>query len=167
LFDHLYDFHFWIRIILAIVCGFTVGIERQLKGKPVGVRTSILICLGTMTFMRLGMHIGDDMIIGQTDPTRTLGQIITGVGFLGAGVIMNLRGTVIGVTSAAVVWLLAAIGCAIGIDRFDFAVVMAILSTSILVGVQFLETKTKLFRKEVHDESGIMKKNPQYEKEFL
>ena len=68
---------FWYRLGTAILCGGIIGLERQLRGKAAGIRTSILICLGTVTYIRLGILIGGD----HQDPTRTLGQVITGVGF--------------------------------------------------------------------------------------
>src|SRR5690606_18027030 len=96
---------FWIRVAAAFFCGGVVGLERQLRGKPAGIRTSVLICLGTCFFVVLG-----SVFVGPgEDPTRVLGQVVTGIGFLGAGVILTRESNVLGVTSAATIWMLAAI----------------------------------------------------------
>ncbi|MDH5298939.1 MAG: MgtC/SapB family protein, partial [Desulfobulbaceae bacterium] len=94
---------FWMHIGLTILCGGIIGLERQLRGKAAGIRTSILICLGTQAFVSLSAAIG----FGNAayDPSRVLGQVVTGIGFLGAGVIMGKEGTVKGVTSAAIIWV--------------------------------------------------------------
>ena len=93
-------------ICTAILCGLIIGLERQLSDKPAGIRTSILICLGTYVFVSaIQLVQGSDI-----DPTRIIGQIITGIGFIGAGVILTRGGIVIGITSASVIWLLAGIG---------------------------------------------------------
>jgi putative Mg2+ transporter-C (MgtC) family protein len=91
---------FWLRIGTAIFCGGIIGLERQLRGKAAGIRTSILICLGTQLFVGLGSSFGGERV----DPTRVLAQVVTGIGFLGGGVILAREGAVIGVTSAAVIW---------------------------------------------------------------
>lgn len=131
---------FWLRIGVAMLCGTIVGFERQMRGKPAGMRTSVLICLGTAIFMRVGI----EQTSGQADPTRVLGQIVTGVGFLGGGVILTQNGLVRGVTSAAVVWVLAGVGAAIGADRFLEAISLAGTTVAVLLGVEALE---KLMRK--------------------
>ena len=126
---------FALQAATAFVCGGLVGIERQLRGKPIGIRTAILICLATQVFVRLGVGLEGE----GADPTRVLGQVVTGVGFLGAGVIVARGGAVHGVTSAAVVWMLAAIGCTIGFGRPVEGLALAGLTVSILIGVRILE----------------------------
>src|SRR5690348_13255540 len=81
---------FWTQVGMAVLCGAVLGLERQLRGKPAGMRTSILICLGTVMFMRFG----DQLAAHIGDPARTLGQIVNGIGFLGAGVIFAEGGLV-------------------------------------------------------------------------
>ena len=127
---------FWIRFGVAVLAGGLIGVERQVRGKPVGVRTSILICLGTAIFVGLGVGMGGD----QADPTRVLGQVVTGVGFLGAGVILARGGVVTGVTTAAVIWMLAAIGSLIGLALYSGALVLALLTVALLAGVTLLES---------------------------
>ena len=125
----------FLRVAAAVVCGGLVGLERQMRGKPIGIRTGILICLATASFVELGVAVQGT----RGDPTRVLGQVVTGVGFLGAGVILSRGGEVIGVTSASVVWLLAAIGSAIGLGRLGEAVTLALAAVGLLTGVRLLE----------------------------
>jgi len=139
------DHPFWIRILFTVVCGFIIGIERQMKGKPVGIRTSILICMGTMLFIYLGIQIQ-----GGTEVARVLGQVITGIGFLGGGVIMTRGDIVSGVTSAAIVWLLAGIGAAIGFQLYNVAFTICLVALSILIGVERLEDVFKKLQQGVH-----------------
>ncbi len=97
-------------LLLAIVLGGAVGLERELRGKAAGLRTNILICVGAALFTELSITMAD----GSGDPARIAAQIVTGVGFLGAGTILRSRGGVTGLTSAATIWLVAAIGMAVG-----------------------------------------------------
>jgi len=136
----------WQGIACASVAGGMIGLERQLLGKPVGIRTAILITLGAYVFMRLGsLDAGTGV-----DSTRILGQIITGIGFLGAGVIMTRDGVVLGVTSAAAIWMLAAIGAAIGKGLYHQGMVLAVVAVLVLVGVDYMEDKLKSLQRGVH-----------------
>ena len=137
---------FWIGVGVAVFCGGILGIERQIRGKPAGIRTSILICLATSIFVHLGRATGDATI----DPTRVLAQVVTGVGFLGAGVIMAREGLVVGVTSAAVIWILASIGCLIGFGKFVSAVAISVISMAILTGIELLEKSIHHLRSGFH-----------------
>jgi putative Mg2+ transporter-C (MgtC) family protein len=123
-----------------------VGLERQLRGKPAGIRTSSLICIGTSMFVYLGRQLEGD----HSDPARVVGQVVTGIGFLGAGVIMTRNGLLTGVTSAAVIWILAAAGASIGLGRFGMALVVSAVSVAVLVGVEQLERAFSGLRRGVH-----------------
>ena len=147
--NDIYDMTFWSRIIFSIICGFIIGLERQIRGKTTGIRTCILICLGTMLFIYLSLSLE-----GGRETARVLGQVVTGIGFLGAGVIITRGDVVSGVTSASVVWLLAGIGAAIGFKRYDVAVVMTFVAFSVLVGVEWLEEVWKELRQGVHRRKG-------------
>jgi putative Mg2+ transporter-C (MgtC) family protein len=125
--------HFWLQILLVVACSATIGLERQLSGKPAGVRTSVLVCVGTFVFVYLSQELPG------SDPTRVLGQVVTGIGFLGAGLILSKGGLVKGVTSAAVIWVLAAIGAAVGLNRAGIAAVLAGVTVLTLTGVPLLE----------------------------
>jgi putative Mg2+ transporter-C (MgtC) family protein len=144
---------FWIAIGVAVLCGGIVGFERQMRGKPAGIRTNILVCLGTAIFVKLST-----LYSGQNaDMTRVLGQVVTGIGFLGAGVILARGGRVKGVTSAAVIWTLAGIGAMIGFGLFAPAIALAVVTVGILTVVEYLELSFHWFRREdrVHrDESA-------------
>lgn len=137
---------FWLRIGATLLCGGIIGMERQLRGKPAGIRTSILICLGTYIFVALATALD----IVNMDPSRVLGQVVTGIGFIGAGVIMSKEGLVTGVTSAAVIWVLAGIGAAIGLDRLELAVAFTAVTVGVLVGVELLEETFQRLRRGGH-----------------
>ena len=127
---------FWLRVGTAILCGAAIGIERQLRGKASGVRTCILVCLGTEVFIALGASFPTSV----ADPARVLGQVITGIGFLGAGLILSRDGRVLGVTSAAIIWMLAGLGAAIGLGYIRAAIVLTLITLVVLIGVEALET---------------------------
>ena len=122
-----------------MVSGGLIGWERQTLGKPVGIRTAILVCLGTYVFVTVGALVTEQV----SDPSRVLGQVVTGIGFLGAGVMMSKEGTVVGVTSAAVIWIIAAIGVLIGCDYPFIGIKLALLTICILVGVNYCENSIK------------------------
>ena len=141
---------FWITVGMATACGGIVGLERQLRGKPAGVRTSILICLSTTIFIHLGTYVTE----GLADPTRVLGQIVTGIGFLGAGVIISREGTVTGVTTAAVVWTLAAIGATIGFGHYYGALALSLVTVIVLWVMDVLEERVSaIFGRGAHKPS--------------
>lgn len=131
---------------MALLCGGLLGLERQLRGKPAGIRTSCLICMGTAVFIRLGAGLTSI----EGDPGRTLGQVVTGIGFLGGGVILSHGGHIRGMTSAAVIWLLACVGAAIGLGFFAQALAITLVSLLVLIGVQSLERTFRQLRRGVH-----------------
>lgn len=137
---------FWIPVAVTILCGSMIGLERQLRGKPAGIRTSILICLGTEIFISLGSIVNS----GGPDSSRVLGQVVTGIGFIGAGVIMGKEDIVRGVTSAAIIWVLAGIGALIGLGYPGAAIVLTIVTVCVLLGVEFLESTFLKLRRGVH-----------------
>jgi putative Mg2+ transporter-C (MgtC) family protein len=143
---------FWVMVGVAALCGAIVGLERQLHGKPAGIRTSIMICLGTGVFIRIGM------MVNQTgaDPTRILSNVIVGVGFLGAGVMMAREGLVTGVTSAAVIWALAGIG----FEQYWSGIALSVVTVLLLVGIEILERTILPLRKGdyAHDVRGWLTK---------
>ena len=98
-----------LQLGLAVILGGAVGLERELGGKPAGLRTNILICMGSVLYTKLSISLG---VAG--DHSRVAAQIVTGVGFIGAGTILHARGAVVGLTSAATIWVVAAIGVALG-----------------------------------------------------
>jgi hypothetical protein len=97
------------KLFIAILIGGGIGLERELKNKPAGLRTNILICLGSALLMDLSMGIA---ATHGGDPGRIAAQVVTGIGFLGAGTILHTRGQITGLTSAATIWVVAALGLA-------------------------------------------------------
>ena len=143
----------WQSIATAILCGSIIGTERQLRGKPVGIRTSSLIVLGTYIFIAASLAIsanltGPEKVV--TDPSRIIGQVITGIGFLGAGVMLTRDGVVWGVTSAATIWALASIGVCIAIGYSLVAIKLSLVIIGVLVGVDLLEQYSQMFTRGVH-----------------
>lgn len=145
---------FWTIVGAAVLCGMIIGFERQIQGKPAGIRTSVLICLGSSLFVALGVEHTSE----NTDATRVLGQIVTGIGFLGAGVILAREGIVIGVTSVATIWVLAAVGAMIGFERYIEGITIASITVALLVGIGLLEGKYQILRRGVHAKSKNNKK---------
>ena len=106
-----------LQLGLATLLGGVIGLERELGGKPAGLRTNILICIGSVLYTHLSLAMltaSTGVIPAGTDTTRVAAQIVTGVGFIGAGTILHARGAVVGLTSAATIWVVAAIGIALG-----------------------------------------------------
>jgi putative Mg2+ transporter-C (MgtC) family protein len=130
--------HPWSPILLAVVaalCGAWVGVERQHKEKPAGVRTMALIALGSCAFTLIGFAFASN----TGDSGRVAAQIVTGIGFLGGGVL--LRGTtgIHGVTTAATVWLVAAMGMVVGAGYAGAGAGLAFLARAVLIFVDRLE----------------------------
>jgi putative Mg2+ transporter-C (MgtC) family protein len=136
----------WAGIFSAMLSGTIIGTERQILGKPVGIRTSMLICVGTYVFVAIANSVNSD----ATDPSRIIGQVVTGIGFLGAGVMLSRDGLIYGVTSAAAIWVLAAIGVTIGSHHYLTGIRLAVLAVIILVGVDMLEGTFKALQQGVH-----------------
>ena len=117
------------RLLLAAGLGAAVGVEREYRQKPAGLRTNILIAVGSALFTILSL----EMTKGVGDTSRVAGQIVTGIGFLGGGAIMRYRDTVHGMTTAATIWVNAALGIAAGDGQFGLATFTAALTLVVLV----------------------------------
>jgi putative Mg2+ transporter-C (MgtC) family protein len=122
-------------VLLAVLCGGAVGLEREMRGKAAGLRTNILICVGATMFTQLSIEIPS----GGGDPGRIAAQIVTGVGFIGAGTILHSRGAVSGLTSAATIWVVAAIGVALGSGAVLEGVGVTLLLILVLRGLGWAE----------------------------
>ena len=125
--------------LIAVVCGGAVGLERELRGKAAGLRTNILICVGATLFTQLSMEVG----ASGGDPGRIAAQIVTGVGFIGAGTILHSRGAVTGLTSAATIWVVAAIGVALGAGAVFEGVGVTLLLLFVLRGLGWAEGQVR------------------------
>lgn len=127
-----------LQLALAVLLGGAIGLERELAGKPAGLRTNILICVGAMLFTLMSIQLAFEGP-GHGDPTRVAAQIATGVGFIGAGTILHARGAVTGLTSAATIWVVAAIGMAVGAGKYVEALGTALLVMLVLYGLGYVE----------------------------
>ena len=116
------------RLLLAAALGGIVGLEREVSGKPAGLRTNLLICTGAALLTELSIavaRLADPA--ARADPARIAAQIVSGIGFLGAGTIIQARGSVVGLTTAATLWVVAAIGMAVGARAYVEAVGTTVL----------------------------------------
>jgi putative Mg2+ transporter-C (MgtC) family protein len=132
------------HLLLASVIGGAIGWEREHAHKPAGLRTHVLICVGAALLTDLSVRVA-----AQTpgaDPARIAAQIVTGVGFLGAGTIMQARGSVMGLTTAATMWVVAALGMAVGFGAVMEAVGTAFLVLVALIPLRTLEERAKARR---------------------
>jgi putative Mg2+ transporter-C (MgtC) family protein len=127
-----------LRLLFALGVGGLIGIEREVKGKPAGMRTNMLMCMGSCLMMILSIEVlARDGRLG--DPTRIASQIMTGIGFIGAGTIIHSRLSVAGLTSAATLWFVAAIGLVAGWGDYFLAATATVLiigTLTILSGVE-------------------------------
>lgn len=120
-------------MLVSVLCGGLLGVEREYQNKSAGLRTIVLICLGSTVFTMVSQRIG-----GSDD--RIAANIITGIGFIGAGVIFKENFNVKGLTTAAVIWIAAAIGMLIGIREYDIAYVLSFIVLVVLSGFAKLES---------------------------
>lgn len=118
------------HLAVAIACGFLIGLERQWKHKAAGMRTNILVALGAAIFVIVSVLLKTE----NTDVTRIVSQIVTGVGFLGAGLIFRERSSVHGLTTAATIWCTSAVGSLAGFGYFY----EAIIATAFILVVNLL-----------------------------
>ena len=143
-----------LKLLIATVLGGAIGFEREIAGKPAGLRTNILICVGAALFTHLSISIAQ---IGFTpdgrpygDTTRIAAQIVSGIGFLGAGAILHAHGAVVGLTTAATIWVVAAVGAAIGAGAYVEGVGTSALIILVLVGLRPVERKLLTRRRKVN-----------------
>lgn len=140
------------KVFFATVCGFAVGLERQLKSRPAGIRTAILVCTGSALFAATavllsrdlftqGYHTQAPVVPVVTDPGRIIAQIVSGVGFIGAGVIFKLKDRVAGITTAAFIWAICAIGIMIGLGGYLISLVLTAGLITCLLLIEKLENK--------------------------
>lgn len=132
-----------IRIALAALFGGVVGFEREFTDQPAGFRTHILVSMGAALFTMVGAYgaaefFGDAQTTVRFDPTRVAAQVVTGIGFLGAGAIMRQGLNVRGLTTAAALWVTAAIGTAVGLGYWPGALVTAAMTVLALYGLKAL-----------------------------
>jgi len=122
------------KLLVATICGLIIGYDREVKGKVAGIRTNILICAGSTIFTFTSVILGQ---LSTSDPSRILSTIVTGTGFLGAGLIMKNENTITGITTSAFIWVISAIGILCGLGS---------IITPIALSIGLVIT-TKLFEK--------------------
>ena len=126
----------FLRLLIATVLGGLIGLERERHEKAAGFRTHILVCMGACLVMLTSIHIFEVYKgIAEVDPSRMAAQVISGIGFLGAGTIIRFRVSIVGLTTAASLWAIAGVGLAIGSGLYMvsiFAVLLILASLTIL-----------------------------------
>ncbi len=128
------DYSFILKIVLAVLIGGLIGAEREYKNKSAGLRTMIIICVSTTLFTMLSEKIG-----GLENPDRIASNILTGLGFLGAGVIFKDDNRITGLTTATTIWVVAALGMAIGSGHYIWAIGTAIAILVVLLAFLYLQ----------------------------
>jgi putative Mg2+ transporter-C (MgtC) family protein len=126
-----------IRLLVSLIIGVFIGLEREVQHKAAGLRTSVLICLGSTIFTISSIDFAS--LSGTVDPSRIAAGIVTGIGFLGAGAIIQTRSSVHGLTTAATIWVMASLGLAVGLGSIALAIGGAVLSLLILNPMQLVE----------------------------
>src|SRR2546421_1115459 len=127
-----------LKLLLAALLGGVIGLEREMRDKPAGLRTNIMICVGSTLFMSLSTQVAK--VLGG-DPTRIGAQIISGIGFLGAGAVLHSHGFVLGLTTAATIWVVAGVGMALGSGMYLVAAFATAMSLVTLYFLAFVEDK--------------------------
>lgn len=128
--------YYWFHLIIAAIAGLLIGFEREISGKDPGLRTFALICLGSCLFTLLSVEAAGQGAKG--DAGRVAAQIVTGIGFIGAGTIFRSPRGVSGLTTAALMWVTAAIGMAIGYNKLDLALMSTVIVLFVLVVIGFV-----------------------------
>ena len=166
--DHIIDM--LLRILVAAVCGFAIGYERTARSKEVGIRTHTIVCLAAALMMIVSKYAFGDMALEDlgagtraADSARIAAQVVSGIGFLGAGIIIYRRDMLHGLTTAAGIWLTAGIGLAIGAGMYVIGTVSAalLIVLQILLHRQFASVRNRMiytFRLTLKMEEGVMTK---------
>lgn len=134
-----------LRLFISFVLGAVIGAERQMRRREAGLRTFTLICLGSTTAMLISIWIPQiypNFLNG--DPGRIAAQVLTGVGFLGAGAIIQSHGSIYGLTTAACIWVVSVIGLAVGAGMFVAAIIVTLLTVAVLISLERLEKRILL-----------------------
>lgn len=146
-----------IAILLSIVLGFLLGLEREITNKFAGLRTHMLVCIGSCVFTLLSIYAFPlaatvDNPAGFGDPARIAAQVLTGIGFIGGGTVLRQGATVSGLTTAATLWVAAAIGMCCGCESYALATLVTILTITVLVLI-------RIFEREIIRKDLILKKH--------
>ena len=130
------------KLVLSLLLGATIGLERRRKGQIAGMRTFALISMGATLVMLISIYIPQVyMGLKNGDPGRIAAQVVSGVGFLGAGAIIQMKGSVRGLTTAAGIWMAACIGLAVGAGMYLISIIATLLIIFILVNIELIELR--------------------------
>lgn len=133
------------KLILSMILGIAVGMERKRKGQVAGVRTFALISMGACMAMLLSIYVPQEYLgLKNGDPGRIAAQVVTGVGFLGGGAMIHMRGSVRGLTTAAGIWMVATIGMSVGVGMYLVAIVGTLLILVTLVSLEVWEHRRRI-----------------------
>ena len=131
-----------LRIVVSVIIGGLIGMEREMKSRPAGLRTYMVVCLGACLIMLTNQYIFQTF--GTGDPVRMGAQVISGIGFLGAGTIMvTRRNQIKGLTTAASLWTAAGIGLAIGVGFYEAAIISALAVFVVMTTIQYIDTNVQ------------------------
>ena len=145
-----YNIDILLRVISAICLGFIIGFEREITNKYAGLRTHILVCLGACVFTIISIYGFPELVnadipnynpTGIRDTARVAAQVVTGIGFIGAGTVLRNGPIVLGLTTAATLWIAASIGMACGAGMYEIAFAGTLLSILTLVSIRVFERK--------------------------
>lgn len=156
------------KLLLSLVLGCMIGYERKRKGQMAGVRTFALISMGASLAMILSMYVAESLSVSG-DPARIAAQVVSGIGFLGAGAIIQMKGSVRGLTTAAGIWVSAAIGMVVGAGLYILAIIASLCVLFVLSMIEIYEQKinfvwtTKVVKVKV---KGIIKSSSVYIETF-
>ena len=145
------DLEITMRLVVALALGGLIGLEREVHGSDAGLRTHILVCLGSSLVMIVSILMAK--VFPGNDPTRIAAQVVSGIGFLGAGTILRSQTSVRGLTTAASIWTVAGIGLAVGAGLYHSALIAGILIVITLWLLRFLESTLNLKKEKEGEES--------------
>ncbi len=157
----LFELELCISIIVSAILGFSIGLERKIRNKEAGIRTHTILCLRSCLMMVLSMNLSRSI---NYDPARIAAQIVSGIGFLGAGMIIFKRNEIHGLTTAAGIWATAGVGMACGAKLY----VIAVLSTILIILAQWLlHTDIKIFKRKKYYLVNIVFKQTNVENQAI
>ena len=143
--DEVNTFQAIVKLLLSLLLGSIVGFERKRKGQFAGLRTFALISMGATLAMLVSIYVCQEYVgLKNGDPGRIAAQVITGVGFLGAGAIIQMKGSVRGLTTAAGIWMVSTIGLAVGVGLYMLSIVATLLILFILVQLERFEHRVDM-----------------------
>lgn len=139
-----FDLMILLRVAAAVLLGFAIGLEREMTNKYAGLRTNILVCLGACVFTMISIYGFPAVLTGENatgirDTGRVAAQVVTGIGFIGGGTVLRHGATVLGLTTAATLWMSASIGMACGTGMYDLALIATVISIVVLISIRIFE----------------------------